>query len=66
MALNQKGLCAICKERVGDALRVDHDHETGNLRALLCNNCNALLGFAGENSETLARAIEYLKKHSQK
>ena len=58
MALNQKGLCAICKERVGDALRVDHDHETGKLRELLCNKCNTGLDYFSKNIEPIARAIE--------
>ena len=66
LVLNQKGRCAICKKTVGDALRVDHDHETGKIRALLCNNCNTAIGLLEENTETLANAIEYLKQHNQK
>ena len=64
MALNQKGRCAICKGKVGGALRVDHDHETGNVRELLCNQCNVGLGAFRENTETMTSAINYLKRHN--
>lgn len=58
----QKGLCAICKrENVGKKrLAVDHDHETGKVRGLLCNLCNTALGAFDDNPEMLARALEYL------
>ena len=66
LVLNQKGRCAICKDRVGDALRVDHDHETGKVRALLCTNCNSAFGLFKENRDTLANALNYHEKHCQK
>ena len=62
----QKGVCAICKGE-GDGkwkkLCVDHDHETGNVRQLLCRNCNMMLGQAGDNINLLEEMIKYLKKH---
>ncbi len=36
------------------------DFETGKVRGLLCNNCNALLGMAKDSRCTLAQAAEYL------
>ena len=66
MVLNQKGRCAICKSKVGDALRVDHDHDTGKVRALLCSNCNIAFGLFKENRDTLANALNYHEKHCQK
>lgn len=66
MLKNQNGLCAIClkEEQVKRRqLSVDHDHETGKIRELLCNNCNNGLGRFKDSLETLIRATEYLRKH---
>lgn len=68
----QENCCAICKKpehrllKTGDVkpLSVDHNHTTGVVRELLCNDCNAMLGFAKENLEVLQNAINYLQKHS--
>jgi hypothetical protein len=40
---------------------VDHDHETGAIRGLLCKHCNSSLGKLGDNLEGLMRAVDYLK-----
>lgn len=65
----QKGLCAICGEpetqtRNGKVKRmaVDHDHETGEPRALLCCRCNQDLGVL-ENAEWKVKAEAYLASH---
>jgi hypothetical protein len=41
---------------------IDHDHENGVNRGLLCNKCNFMIGYADESIETLQAAIDYLKK----
>lgn len=46
-----------------DVFVVDHDHETGKVRGLLCYNCNRTLGLLGENTQTLQSMIEYLNTH---
>lgn len=61
MAEFQGGLCAICGE--GPAEHVDHDHETGAVRDMLCFNCNTLLGKAGDDWRRLQRAQFYLLWH---
>ena len=61
---DQDGLCPICDIELTDPY-VDHDHETGQIRELVCVNCNFLLGHAHERVEVLARAIEYLTKHKR-
>jgi len=63
MSLSQMGLCAICDEPPGNMkprLVVDHNHETGKVRGLLCGGCNILLGNAKDSIALLRRAIAYL------
>lgn len=61
--LTQKGCCAICgTDNPGGRGRfhVDHNHETGRVRGLLCHYCNVSLGGFKDSPAILARAIEYL------
>lgn len=61
--------CAICrvelqlnvsyKERSAGCV-IDHDHGTGIIRGLLCNECNMMLGKAQDDTVVLSNAIEYL------
>lgn len=67
----QGGVCAICGEppKPGgkgpeSRLHVDHDHATGQLRDMLCGNCNKMLGLAKEKLEVLLAAAEYLERHA--
>jgi hypothetical protein len=67
MLENQNGVCAICnKEETtkNKNLFVDHDHQTGKVRSLLCNNCNSGLGQFNDNVNLLESAVLYLKKYS--
>ena len=54
----QNGVCAIC--RAADAIHIDHDHATGEIRGMLCFRCNAALGQFGDDPEVLVRAARYL------
>lgn len=64
---NQNGQCAICgyKEPQGatrhDRLYVDHNHDSGAIRGLLCMHCNAGIGHFKENLTILKNAIQYLE-----
>jgi hypothetical protein len=57
----QGGVCAVCKEAPAD--HVDHDHETGAVRALLCFNCNGGLGQFRDDPATLRAAADYVEHH---
>lgn len=57
---SQEGVCVICE--FSEAVVVDHNHDTGAVRALLCQHCNVMIGAAKENVTTLARGIEYLSR----
>lgn len=58
MAEAQKGECAICNKTA--TLYIDHCHNSEEVRGLLCQQCNTLLGMAYDNIDTLKSAIEYL------
>jgi len=55
------GKCQLCHKVFGptDAI-IDHCHRSGRVRGLICHACNALLGFARDDPETLNAAIQYL------
>jgi hypothetical protein len=57
----QEGHCAICGDAPPDHPTLDHDHRTGGYRGVLCNGCNAGLGFFCDSPELLQKAIQYLQ-----
>lgn len=63
----QQGCCAICgsDETQWGRLAVDHNHETGEVRGLLCFNCNTSIGKMGDSPELLRKAAEYLEESSR-
>jgi hypothetical protein len=67
MLVEQGGVCAICLRPPGKRrLHVDHDHETGKVRALLCSRCNHAVGLVREDETILSRMIEYLRRFKLK
>lgn len=61
----QGGTCAICGQPPEPGERrfhVDHDHETGAVRGILCGWCNTSLGLFGEDALVLSRAAAYLER----
>lgn len=61
MMEDQNGLCKICNKPSPFTLAVDHCHNTGIIRGLLCINCNRALGLISEEKQTLLNMVEYLK-----
>ena len=67
MLRDQDNKCAICgneDEVEGRRLAIDHCHDSGNVRGLLCGKCNRGLGLFYDNQELLGNAISYLTKYS--
>lgn len=73
MLKQQNSVCAVCGEpektirKTGSVQRlcVDHNHETGDVRALLCLSCNTLLGHMEANPKRSRLLVKYLKQHNE-
>lgn len=64
----QKGLCLGCykhQTQFTEHLAVDHDHQTGKIRGLLCRTCNLTLGTAHDNVVILRRLADYIEHSSR-
>lgn len=62
MLEGQGYVCAICQSPPGKRrLAVDHDHQTGAIRGLLCFKCNMAVGFLSDSPERAAATAAYLK-----
>ena len=71
MLAAQQGKCAICKSPEVNTykgrvrtLSVDHDHDTGRIRGLLCGACNSGLGSLRHDPAVIEAAIAYLEAHA--
>jgi hypothetical protein len=67
MLLQQGNVCGICKgppNGKDNVFHIDHDHNTGKVRGLLCSFCNLSLGFARDNIDVLQCMIKYLEVHN--
>ena len=64
MSRRQGDVCSICFKKCANKKRlsVDHNHDTGVIRGLLCNNCNRALGLIGDDINFFKNAIKYLNK----
>jgi hypothetical protein len=59
----QNFCCYLCGDKVNEYLCVDHDHNTGLYRKLLCRSCNSGLGLLKDNPELLRKAASYIEEH---
>lgn len=65
---DQHGLCALCGKPPDETdlqkiLVVDHDHETDEMRGLIHGRCNAVLGYAKDDTSLLLNAIHYVNRY---
>lgn len=62
MLEDQEGKCLICHAPFSDKIKpnVDHYHETGQIRGLLCTSCNIFLGYIESSENYVERALNYL------
>lgn len=58
----QDHLCFICRIDDGKRLHIDHCHNTGIIRGLLCTRCNQGIGCLRDSPDNLRKAIEYLER----
>lgn len=58
---SQDGLCGICGDALGK-VNIDHDHESGEVRGLLCTGCNTGLGHLGDSINGVEKALHYLEQ----
>lgn len=66
MFAKQSGRCAVCSVHQSETRRrfdVDHNHGTEQVRSLLCEDCNKLIGLSHEDPLVLRQAAEYLERH---
>jgi len=75
MHAEQRGLCSICKSpdsreagsqrRAKQGLCVDHCHETGKVRGLICSRCNTAIGMFGNSAANMRAAAEYIDRFNK-
>lgn len=64
----QNHKCAVCQQQLSEKARpvIDHSHATLEVRGVLCNACNVLLGQAKDDINILQGAIRYLERRSKR
>lgn len=65
MYQRQGGKCWICEKKF-DTLCIDHCHDTGKIRKLICQKCNSGIGFLKDNAYLAAKAFIYLYENNSK
>lgn len=69
MLIEQDNRCKICSTHNDDLTRklaVDHNHDTGEVRGLLCSQCNYFLGIVSNNIDIFTKSVDYLKETVEK
>jgi hypothetical protein len=62
--IEEQGIrCPICTRNIDKNLSVDHDHITGKIRGIICNDCNLAIGNAHSSPERLRAMADYLERN---
>lgn len=69
MILKQGNKCKICEfqftnDKMGGKPFIDHCHNTGKVRGILCHSCNIAIGNLKDSVELMEKAIQYIKENS--
>lgn len=66
MIVAQGGRCAVCRHELADGRQtcVDHNHETGAVRGVLCRSCNVALGQLRDDPVIIGALLLYLQGHA--
>jgi hypothetical protein len=62
LLVSQNHACSVCGRK--ETLSVDHNHQTGDVRSILCRPCNIVLGILKEDPSRLRALAAYIEKHS--
>lgn len=65
LMLESQNYACICGKPVTMSDPIDHCHETGRVRNILCANCNCTLGYTDDNPSTLRKLADNLERHQQ-
>ena len=60
----QNGGCGVCGIKIRGVLNVDHNHVTGQVRGLVCNRCNLVVGMFESPTDVIAQVAGYLAEHN--
>ena len=66
LVASQNNKCPICGNGFGEGRRrrhIDHDHKTGQIRSILCSNCNLGIGYFLDDPHVLRAAADYIEIH---
>ena len=63
--LDNYDCCAICGDKP-NTLRMDHNHNTGEIRGMLCDSCNTGIGLLKDDPDIIIKAAEYVKNNGVK
>ena len=64
MLQSQGDSCAICRKEYvkgNNRFHIDHCHDKGHIRGILCHDCNTALGKLGDTAESISRVLKYLE-----
>lgn len=62
LLVRSEGRCQLCR-READKLVVDHNHDTGRVRGILCSSCNVGMGLFGDDPAAMRAAADYLERN---